>query len=66
MIEQQINPHDKFFKEIFSRKNEVKDFIQGFLPTEIVENIQFESLELDSNSYVDEELKENFADIVYN
>ena len=66
MIEKQINPHDKFFKEVFSRKGEVVNFIESFLPAEIVKNIKFDKLILDNNSYVDQELKENFADIVYN
>ena len=65
MIEKQINPHDKFFKEVFLRKEEVKSFIQNFLPKEIVKNIKFDTLKVDKDSYIDEELKENFADIVY-
>jgi len=66
MAEKQINPHDKFFKEVFSRKEEVQDFIRGFLPENLVRNIKFEALELDNNSYVDEKLQESFSDIVYN
>ncbi len=65
MIEKQINPHDKFFKEVFLRKEEVQNFIQNFLPEEIVKNIKFDTLKVDKDSYIDEELKENFADIVY-
>jgi len=66
MIENQHNPHDKFFKEIFTRKQEAQAFIKGFLPKEIVDNLILENLELDTNSYIDETLQDSFADIVYN
>ena len=60
------NPHDAFFKELFSVKENVIDFIQGVFPAEIKSRIDFESLALDNNSYIDEELQESFSDIVYN
>ncbi len=61
-----INPHDKFFKETFSKKEEARDLILHILPKQLSNRIDITSLELDKTSYVDEELKENFSDIVYN
>jgi len=66
MIEKQNNPHDKFFKEIFSRKQEAQSFINDFLPKQLVDKLVFDDFEIDSNSYIDETLQESFADIVYN
>ena len=60
------NPHDKFFKETFSKQENVVDFIQGTFPENILDNLELSSLVLDNNSYIDEELKEYFSDIVYN
>ncbi len=60
------NPHDKFFKESFSDKMFALDFIQGAFPKDLLEKLDLNSLELDNNSYIDEELKEFFSDIVYN
>lgn len=61
-----INPHDKFFKEIFSKKEEVQDLIINTLPKYLTNKIDFSSLQLDNTSYVDEELKTSFSDLVYN
>ena len=60
------NPHDKFFKEVFQDREIVIDFLGGILPDPLKENIDLSALKLDNNSYIDENLKEYFSDIVYN
>ena len=60
-----INPHDKFFKETFSIRENVIDFLQGIFSEEILKGLDLSTLTLDNNSYIDEELKEHFTDIVY-
>lgn len=60
-----INPHDRFFKETFSKKEEVQDLINNILPKQLINKLDFTSLQLDNTSYIDEELKENFSDLVY-
>lgn len=60
------NPHDKFFKELFSEKEEVTEFITQTFPKELVQNLNLETLELDNSSFVDEGLQEHFSDLVYN
>ena len=59
------NPHDKFFKELFSIRENALDFINGAFPAEIRDKIIPESLKLDTGSYIDEKLDEYFSDIVY-
>ena len=59
------NTHDKFFKELFSVRENALDFINGAFPIEIKEKIIPESLKLDAGSYTDEKLNEYFSDIVY-
>jgi len=59
------NPHDKFFKENFSDKEIATDFIREMFPPKLVENLDLSTLELDNNSYIDEELKEYYSDLVY-
>lgn len=59
------NPHDKFFKETFSVQGNVIDFLQGTLPKEILEKLDLSALAIDNNTYIDEELKEHFSDMVY-
>jgi len=60
------NPHDKFFKETFSNKDTATDFFKQTIPFDLSSKIDFASLDFDSNSYIDDELKEYFSDIVYN
>jgi len=58
------NPHDKFFKQTFSNIEAAKDFITGTFPENILKNLDLSTLELDTNTYTDSELKEHFSDLV--
>ena len=60
------NPHDKFFKEIITDKENALDFLKAVLPAKLCKNLDFSTLGIDNNSYVDEDLSENFSDTVYN
>ena len=59
------NPHDKFFKESFSRKEIAQSFIQEYLPETLRNQINFKTLEILKDSYIDKELTEHFSDILY-
>jgi predicted transposase YdaD len=59
------NPHDIFFKSIFREKENVIDHLSFTLPKSLLPKIDLAAMELDNNSYLDDELKEYFSDIVY-
>lgn len=59
------NPHDRFFKETFSRPELARDFLQNYLPAELVAIIDFDSLQLQKDSYIAPDLQEYFSDLVY-
>jgi hypothetical protein len=59
------NPHDKFFKESFSRLEVAKSFIEEVLPKDIRDKMNLNTLQLSNASYIDDMLRENFADLVY-
>ena len=61
-----IQSHDRFFKTLFSGKNEIKEFVTKTFPTEISEKLQLETLELDQTEYVDSKLRTTYSDLVYN
>ncbi len=61
-----INSHDKFFKELFSRKEEVSEFVSKTFPVELSQKLDLETLVLDKTEYVGSQLKTSFSDIVYN
>ena len=59
------NPHDAFVKEVFSHKEHAEDFLENYLPQDICRLIDFDSLTLVKDSFVDENLKEHFSDLLY-
>src|SRR5690554_5927533 len=66
MSEQNVNnPHDKFFKTMLQDRGAARAFLQEYLPGDVIELIQLDSLQVQSTSYVDDELKEYFTDMIF-
>ncbi|MBE7528201.1 MAG: Rpn family recombination-promoting nuclease/putative transposase [Ardenticatenaceae bacterium] len=59
------NPHDHFFKEIFSRIEVARDFFANYLPASVTAVLDLDTLELQSGSFIDPDLQEQFADLLY-
>ena len=59
------NPHDKFFKGAFSMLAVTKPLLMQFLPKDLIDKFDLDSLEIDPNSYINDELKETFSDLVW-
>ncbi|MEW6368703.1 MAG: Rpn family recombination-promoting nuclease/putative transposase [Acidobacteriota bacterium] len=59
------NPHDRFFKKLFSRDETVRDFVAHYLPPEIADRIDASSLALEKDTFVDKELREHFSDLLW-
>ena len=59
------NPHDTFFKELFSRPEAARDFVAHHLPPEIASLIELDSLAQEQGSFVDEDLQAHYADVLY-
>ncbi len=60
-----VSPHDKYFKELFSKREIMLDFLNGALP-HIAQHLELNTLEIDKTDYIDEELQNIFSDLVYN
>jgi len=58
------NPHDKFFKKVFSSKINAQDFLLNYLPAHIVNLLDLESLEYTKETFVDKHLAEYFSDLL--
>ena len=58
------NIHDKFFKKVFSNVENVRDFLYTSLPLDIQSAIEFDSLTIDPTSYIADDIKDYFCDIV--
>ena len=59
------NPHDKFFRTSFSRLDVVRSFIEEVLPKQYRDRINLDTLRLSNSSFIDKELSEHLADLVY-
>lgn len=59
------NPHDKFFKEVFTRLDTAEEFFLNYLPDDVVKLIDLDSLEYTKDSFIDEHLKEYFSDLLF-
>ena len=59
------NPHDRFFKETLTRQEVGRDFLIHYLPGELVALLDVDSLEISKDSFVDQELREHFSDVLY-
>ena len=57
--------HDSFFKQVFSRKETARSFLQEFLPAEVVACLDLETLDAMKDSFVDDELNASFSDLCY-
>ena len=57
--------HDKFIRDLMSRKPVVQDFLRYYLDQELVNLLDLSTLEIKKDTFVDQELVEHFSDILY-
>ncbi len=65
MSDQLHQPHDHFFKRAMGDLRVAADFLQQHLPAEICKQIDFSTLKLSKNSFVDDALKNHEIDVLY-
>ncbi|PAV06588.1 ISNCY family transposase [Arsenophonus sp. ENCA] len=58
-------PHDAVFKQFLSEKETAKDFFDIWLPDEIKALCDLDSLNVESGSFIDSEMKNYQSDILY-
>ena len=59
------NPHDKFFKETLGMRKNARSFLENYLPVQIRELIEIDSLEIEKDSFVTQELQDYYSDLLY-
>lgn len=60
-----INPHDIFVRSTFKQLEYAKDFLSHFLPKNISDTIDFQKLKLEDTSFIKEDFKELYSDILF-
>ncbi|KAA1262449.1 putative transposase [Rubripirellula obstinata] len=58
-------PHNRFFFQTFSQLDRARDLIAGFLPGDVLAEIDLASLRLVSGSYIDDQLRLSQSDLLY-
>ena len=65
MADETNTPHDSFFKVLFADLAVAQDFMQNYLPPEISTRLDLATLRLESESFVDPELRKHFSDLLF-
>jgi len=59
------NPHDRYFREVFSNPDIVRDLLSNYLPNAVAQVLDLTTLALEQDSFVDEELRQHYTDLLY-
>lgn len=59
------NPHDRFFRESFTRPEIVRNYLEEYLPADLRALIDLEQLHLEDGSFIDEAMREHQTDLLY-
>ncbi|HDK6715986.1 MAG: Rpn family recombination-promoting nuclease/putative transposase [Klebsiella quasipneumoniae] len=59
------SPHDAVFKQLLSHRATARDFLDIHLPEHLRELCNLQTLQLESGSFIDEDLRASHSDILY-
>jgi predicted transposase/invertase (TIGR01784 family) len=59
------NPHDRFFRESFSRPDIVRNYLEEYLPANVRTLLELDTLALQEGSFIDEAMQEHQTDLLY-
>ncbi|MBF0477456.1 MAG: Rpn family recombination-promoting nuclease/putative transposase, partial [Deltaproteobacteria bacterium] len=57
--------HDRFFKEVFSDRDVAQDFLRHYLPAQVLNLLDLDTMETTKDSFIDERLRAHFSDLIY-
>ncbi|MFD1064426.1 Rpn family recombination-promoting nuclease/putative transposase [Oceanobacillus locisalsi] len=58
-------PHDKLFKETFGDLDVTTNFMHHYLPEEILDIIDIDTLAPQNGSFIESELKDSYSDLLF-
>ena len=65
MAEPASHSHDSFFRETFSRRDVAEGFLRAYLPSALAEAIDWPTLAIAKDSFVEQALRNHFSDLLY-
>lgn len=60
-----LNPHDRFFRAMMHEPKVIREFFEQNLPSNIKALIDFATIQLQKESFIDDKLKLQIADLLY-
>jgi len=58
-------PHDLYFKGMMKDRQVAQDFLKAHFPKDLIRRMDVATLQLKDASFVDQDLKENYSDLLY-
>ena len=58
-------PHDKFVGQLFENEKTAINFLQHYLPPEVLEHVDLSAAKLKKGSFIEQNLKGHFTDVLY-
>ena len=65
MTKKLVKKHDPLARKFLTDISVAKEFLALYLAPKILERCDLNTLEIDSGSYIEEDLKVHFSDVVY-
>lgn len=65
MVDALNQPHDKYFRATFGKVSFASDFLKSYLPKDLLNIIDMDTLEPQKDSYLNKQLKEQFTDLLF-
>ena len=59
------NPHDKLFRQTWSDLETAKSFLHHYLPRQVLDLADLDTLEICKDTFVEKELKDLYSDLLY-
>lgn len=59
------HPHDHFFRESFQKPEIIRSFLHEYLPPAMLEQLDLSTLDLQSDTHIDENLRQHQTDLLY-
>lgn len=60
-----VHRHDELAKKFLTDLSVAREFLEMYLPAKILNKCDLSSLEIQSESYIDDDLRKRFSDVVY-
>lgn len=65
MSKKRLSPHDRFTRAMMTNKKVIREFFDLHLPEKIKKMVDFSTLEPQKESFIDDKLRLNIADLLY-